>query len=979
VLRDTFVGREDELARLIGALEAALEGHGRIVTVAGEPGIGKTRTARQLATVASERGAEVLWARCQEEGGAPPFWIWVQLIRAFAQSADPIDLRRDLGAGAPDIAEVVPDVRGVLPDLVAPPELELDRARFRFFDSVAAFLKRASVRRPLVFILDNLHWADRPSLLLLEFLAQELASSHLLIVGTFRDSELSWRHPLTRTLSELAKERLYDQILLRGLGPPQVSTFLAAQTGAVPPRSLVDAMWQQTEGNPLFLTQLVRLLEQDGLLAPDRLEGNVSVLTVRIPDGVREVISRRLDRLPADCHRVLRVGSVIGREFTLDLLQRLMPDEERRQIQDAVAAAIGPGLVESVPGAPGRCRFSHVLVQRTLSDELTTSERLALHGCIAEELEQMYGDAVEEHAGELAYHLEEATETDATKLVKYCRIAGEQALRVHGYEEAVNHFQRALAAKPVRSVDGETAAILFGLGRAQAAVLPLARMHEAVANLRRAGEYYVETRDVARAIEVALLPYYPRLGEPTGQTQLLLQALRLVPDGSKEAALLLSRYGRMMSFEEADIAAARMATQRALAIAEQSDDPRLEIRVAADAANRDLVDHYSPTWLPRISHALEVGAGHHEFQAELLARYSAVQICFGIGDPAGIALFGLPMLQLAEDLRDRFWVSTAHRARAYIHWMRGDYAAARGESDLSLAVAPEEPRDLAIRIQIEDETGNFGQAERYLGRLIEITEAGPRVANLEHMLISQVIPVHALLQGSLERLPLAERASQIVLATWAGLSLARCAYQGRAFAAIVQNNRRRAGESYRALSIDEHPLSIFGTACRDRLLGLLARMMGDDARARQHFADAMLFCEQRELRPELAWTSYDFADFLFASPRSNDRAQGAELLSQALAMSRQLGMRPLEERGLTLARRASPPSLTRPSYPDGLTEREVEVIRLLAAGKTDRLIADELSISTRTVGKHVSNILEKTSTANRTETARYALRRGLVS
>src|SRR5438552_18736895 len=202
VLRDTFVGREDELARLIGALEEALEGHGRIVTVAGEPGIGKTRTARQLATVASERGAEVLWARCQEEGGAPPFWIWVQLIRAFAQSADPIDLRRDLGAGAPDIAEVVPDVRGVLPDLVAPPELELDRARFRFFDSVAAFLKRASVRRPLVFILDNLHWADRPSLLLLEFLAQELASSHLLMVRTFRDSELSWRHPLTRTLSE---------------------------------------------------------------------------------------------------------------------------------------------------------------------------------------------------------------------------------------------------------------------------------------------------------------------------------------------------------------------------------------------------------------------------------------------------------------------------------------------------------------------------------------------------------------------------------------------------------------------------------------------------------------------------------------------------------------------------------------------------------------------------------------------------------
>jgi DNA-binding NarL/FixJ family response regulator len=154
--------------------------------------------------------------------------------------------------------------------------------------------------------------------------------------------------------------------------------------------------------------------------------------------------------------------------------------------------------------------------------------------------------------------------------------------------------------------------------------------------------------------------------------------------------------------------------------------------------------------------------------------------------------------------------------------------------------------------------------------------------------------------------------------------------------------------------------------------------MGDDARARQQFADALAFCEQRGLRPELAWTAYDFADFLLSSSRSEDRARSGDLLNQALALARQLGMRPLEARALELAQRQSSDRATRPTYPDGLTAREVEVMRLLAAGKTDRVIAEELTISIRTVGSHVSSILLKTTTANRTEVATYALRHSLA-
>jgi hypothetical protein len=216
---------------------------------------------------------------------------------------------------------------------------------------------------------------------------------------------------------------------------------------------------------------------------------------------------------------------------------------------------------------------------------------------------------------------------------------------------------------------------------------------------------------VDKAIEVALLPYYPVVGQPTGQTRLLVRALSLVPDGSTDAARLWCRYGRLLAIEEGDIVAARSVLRRAIEIAEQSGDRALEFRVLADAANVNQFDTASVEWLEKVSRSLECAADLRDDQAELVARYSAVNCSFQFGDTSGVANLGSPMLRLAEGLRDRFWLATAHRARAYVPWLRGDYPAARVENDLSLAVAPEEPRDLAIRIQIEYESGNFGQGE----------------------------------------------------------------------------------------------------------------------------------------------------------------------------------------------------------------------------------------------------------------------------
>ena len=259
-----FVGRQREMGDLKGCLEDALSGRGRLVTLVGEPGIGKTRTAQELATYAGLRGAQVLWGRSYEEQGVPPYWPWVQATRTYVREKDPQQLQSEMGSGAADIAEVVSDVRDRLPGLPPAPQLEPEQARFRLFDSITAFLKTASQRQPLVLVLDDLHWADQPSLALLQFVARELGGARLLIVGTYRDMELSRQHPLAEALGELTRERLFQRVLLRGLTQEDVGRFIEMTSGNTAPRGLVEAVHTQTEGNPLFVTEVVRLLVQEG-------------------------------------------------------------------------------------------------------------------------------------------------------------------------------------------------------------------------------------------------------------------------------------------------------------------------------------------------------------------------------------------------------------------------------------------------------------------------------------------------------------------------------------------------------------------------------------------------------------------------------------------------------------------------------------------------------------------------------------------
>src|SRR5438128_5953019 len=236
----TFVGRAHELETLDAALVTARAGQGGVAMLAGEPGIGKTRTAEEFARRACAAGAEVLVGRCYEGEGAPVFWPWVQVLRAYAAGRTAARLVVELGAGAPDVAAVVPEIRTLLPEVGAPPAVEPEQARFRFFDGVTTGLRRAATTRPIVLVLDDLHGADKPSLLLLQFLARELRASRVLVVGAHRDVALGPEHPLAQTLGELVRERVVERLELGGLSVGEVAELIGSVAG-VPPAAEVAA------------------------------------------------------------------------------------------------------------------------------------------------------------------------------------------------------------------------------------------------------------------------------------------------------------------------------------------------------------------------------------------------------------------------------------------------------------------------------------------------------------------------------------------------------------------------------------------------------------------------------------------------------------------------------------------------------------------------------------------------------------------
>ena len=981
--RGNFVGRQQELAELKAALEDALSGHGRLVMLAGEPGIGKTRTAQELANHAQVRGARVLWGRCHEERGAPPYWPWLQAIGIYVQEQDPERLRQEMGEGAPDIGELFAEVRSKLPDLAKPATLEPEQARFRLFDSICTFLKNAARSQPLMLVLDDLHWADQPSLLFLQFLAREMGEGSLLVVGTYRDVELSRQHPLSETLAQLTREPVFQRHLLRGLTQIETHQFIASASNIQPSQSLVDTVYSQTEGNPFFMGEVIRLLSDQGDLEAEDFGSRQGV---RIPEGVREVIGQRLNRLSESCNQMLTVASIVGREFEFRLLVNLMTGVSEEDLLSGIEEAAGAHLIEEISATGERYQFSHALVQETLAEEVAAARRVRLHARIGEAMEELYAAEIEAHAGELAHHFAEAEPVFGTdKLVRYSLMAGERALATYAYEDALTHYERGLIARHISlsgaeaATDEEAANLLFGLARAQSGTVELHQIGEAFAALNRAFKYYAEAGNVAQAVAAAEFI----IGVPTGRIpesgQLIARALTLVPADSHESGRLLSRYGGFLGLAEGDYEGAQQALGRAMAIARREGDMTLEVQTLAYAAD---VSGQHLHWQESIDNglrAIELAADDEHPYSEVLSRYWTVVSLLHMG-----ALdVALPHALALRDVAER---RNVNRQLVYLSLvpivtlscLKGDWRTGREYSDRGLEVSALNPQLLALRVLLEHETGESAQGEVYLERLLKTVMRLYRRSGISAGRPSMAIATIARITGFPDRLEIAESAAEAILSDQPLRPIsALYAKTGLALLA-VQRGDQSAAEKHYAYFLGHRGTMIWTVSSVDRLLGLLSQTMGNLDQAEPHFEDALAFCRKAGYRPELAWTCCDYADTLLERNGRDDHTRAVALLDESLTIASELGMRPLMERVVALHERSESQPAKAPTYPDGLTQREVEVLRLIAVGKTDREIADELVISSRTVNNHVRSILNKTAVANRTEAATYAALHGLV-
>jgi AAA ATPase domain len=438
-VQGAFIGRDRELAELVAGLLDAIDGRGGVFLITGEAGIGKTALADRLATQGMARGALALWGRCWEGAGAPPYWPWTQIIRTLAGELDDGILRSLVPSGAAEIARLAPDLAARLGEPTdAIHAIESDAERFYLFEAVATCLTNASSTQPLVLILDDLHDADRSSLLLLRFLVRDVRTSRMLVGATYREADPVPSSETEDVLATLAREGTV--IGLRGLDREEVGRLVEEVWGTVPASAKVRAIHEATEGNPLFVREVTRLeAAQD---PPDRRERS----SISIPRSVRAVIRRRISPLSADAFRVLSAAAVVGRDFDLSVVSAASDFPADRALA-SVSEAVALGVVSEEPSSVGVYRFSHPLMREVFYDELPVSVRIQLHRRVGEAIEQVHGRDLRPYLAQLAHHFAKvAPAGEGEKAGDYARRAGDQAMDARAYEEAVLQYRRALEA-----------------------------------------------------------------------------------------------------------------------------------------------------------------------------------------------------------------------------------------------------------------------------------------------------------------------------------------------------------------------------------------------------------------------------------------------------------------------------------------------------------------------------------------------------
>ncbi len=488
-----FVGREEHLERLRAAWQEASAGRRRLALLVGEAGVGKTRLASRLAAELHAAGATVLYGRCDEEplGHYQPFTEALRHeLRHGPASSDP--------AAADDLAQlarILPEARaagagaGAGDEGGAPaPEPDLEGERYRLFEAVAGLVGRACERAPLLLVLDDLHWADRPTLKLLRHLLRHGDPARLMVLGLARDVEAGDGHPLTELIADLRREQRFDRVALAGLTESETGALVAARLPVPASAGFVRGLRDQAQGNPFFMEEALRALVDARVVEPGAEATAAALASIGVPESVADIVRRRVGRLSEPAREAVTAGAAIGPQFDLPIVQALL-ERTAEEIIDALDEAVASGLLVEVAESVDRFAFCHALAREAIYASLSRTRRLRLHLRVARALE-----ATGASAGELARHFFAARAVGAAgEAVRYALLAGDEAARSLAYEDSVAHYRRALEAIDAdpEADEARRCEILLALGRVQwrsGDAAARATYHEAVASARARGD-----------------------------------------------------------------------------------------------------------------------------------------------------------------------------------------------------------------------------------------------------------------------------------------------------------------------------------------------------------------------------------------------------------------------------------------------------------------------------------------------------------
>jgi class 3 adenylate cyclase/tetratricopeptide (TPR) repeat protein len=711
-----LVGRATELAKLRTAFENALGSRFSVVALQGETGVGKTRLMRELALHAQSRGAVVLYGTAED---GLPYAAWIDIARQYVARVPAEPLRRALGQHAPEFARLVPDVTLKLGKIPTYKPIEERQDRLRFYGTVTHFFVSICGQTPLLLLLDDLQWADRSSMDLLEYFVRSASGLPVLIVCSCRTEDVQPDSPIYQTLMKLNKQRLLETIQVKDLNKEETTSLIKQIFGEQNISSeFVELIHHQTGGNPFFAEEVLRSLVEDGaIFRAEKGWDRKPVQEIVLPDSVKSALKSRLKRLDPDAINVLTMASVIGLDFDFEVLQEFSQIQEDTLLQK-LEAAFSAGLVQQIPRQMNSFKFTDARIRELLLNDLIPIRRAKYHLRIAETMQKVYANNLEGHAEGIARHLLEAGETEQT--IKYSIMAGDRERAIHAYQEATTNYKRAFDLIQLGGDEREKANILEKL----AACYNLAgQPQDSVRNYQQALSLNENLCDFKACARISVdLAYALFRAKPTGVQEgipVLRQALKYVETDSTsyEAAAL---YASLANWLSDDYVEAKTWVDKAIVAGQKSGNLAAVAETLTTKASFLVESGRIDECLSLFEEALNLSLQHgfHYLATNVLSNLSAYTYLRDLGKGREYALQSLEVAKreyiIPSEAGSIAWLS-------YLDWLKGDWPVALDGVERALGMAqrlgfmndPIQYGEVCKGLVLLS-MGNAGQAEKHL-------------------------------------------------------------------------------------------------------------------------------------------------------------------------------------------------------------------------------------------------------------------------